>query len=113
MWQSVRISHTILRLGLAIVFLWFGVSKFIQPDYWLAAWVPSLLVIYCLAVFEIFVAISLASNMFVDIFAFLAALMLVAVGLSHGFNQALAQDIGLGAGLMALVFWPSKQSWKY
>ena len=40
MFQSLRYSNLFLRFGLAAVFIWFGVDKFINPEYWLNAWIP-------------------------------------------------------------------------
>ena len=126
MWQSVKLSHTIIRISLSLVFFWFGIDKFFHPLYWLNAWVPPWLVgaatvvhvapstvVYVTGTFEILVGISLASAMFVELFAFLAVLFLVAVSLFHGFNEVLVRDIGLMGALLALVFWPSTQFRKY
>ena len=122
MWQSVKLSHTILRLSLAAVFLWFGVDKFFQPNYWLSAWIPASAVhiasllhlgayslVYAIGVFEILVGVSLASNMYVEIFGLLAFLFLATTSLFYGLNEILVRDVGLMGGLLALVFWPSGQ----
>ncbi len=123
MWQSLRISNLILRLSLALVFLWFGIDKFFHPSYWIDAWVPSSVIsfigmlhisvnglLYTMGVAELLIGISLASNMFVDFFALIAALMLVVISLFNGFNEIIVRDIGLIGGLLALVFWPRTRS---
>jgi len=119
MWQSLRISHLILRLFLAAVFLWFGIDKFFHPLYWLNTWLPHSIVafsalvhvsasslVYGVAVVELLVGISLVSNMFVDFFALVAAVLLIIISLFYGFNEILVRDIGILGGLLALVFWP-------
>ena len=123
MWQSLRISHLILRLSLALVFLWFGVDKFFHPVYWLNAWTPNFLInfvmalhisanslVYSIGVVELLVGISLVSNMFVDLFALVAAVFLIVISLFYGFNEILVRDVGLIGGLLALVFWPGSRS---
>ena len=121
MLNSLRTSHLILRLSLAFVFLWFGIDKFIHPDYWINAWVPiwflavldrlnmeAVKFIYLNGIFEIVVGLGLVFNIFVKGFAFLAVLFLMAVMLSSGFNEVIVRDIGLvGIGL-ALLFWNAK-----
>lgn len=119
MWQSLRISHLILRLSLAIVFLWFGIDKFFHPVYWISAWLPNFVVnigvifhissnalIYSIGIIELLVGISLASNMFINFFAPIAAIFLIAVSSFYGFNEDIIRDVGIIGGLLALIFWP-------
>lgn len=126
MWQSLRISHLVLRLGLAIVFLYFGIDKFFHPNYWLNAWFPPFFIslsasihvsvnyfVYSMGVFELLVGISLISNMFVDFFTLLATISLVAILLFHGINENLIRDVGLIGGLLALTFWPKSGLRRY
>lgn len=120
MWQSLRISHLILRLSLAAVFLWFGIDKFFHPGHWISSWIPQYVInvvgflhisanafVYSMGVVELLIGISLAANMFIDFFALVAAIMLVIVSLTHGLSDVLIRDIGLIGALLALVFWPN------
>jgi uncharacterized membrane protein YphA (DoxX/SURF4 family) len=122
MWQSLRISHLFLRLSLAGVFLWFGLDKFFDPGYWLNAWVPASVVhiaalfhisgnllVYAFGVLELLIGISLASNMFVELFALLGAVFLITISFFYGFNEIVVRDIGLIGGLFALSFWPNQR----
>src|SRR3989344_7789324 len=126
MWQSLRISHLVLRLGLAIVFLYFGIDKFFHPTYWLNAWFPPFLIslstsihlsvnyfVYSMGFFELLVGISLISNMFVDFFTLLATISLDGILLFHGINENLIRDVGLIGGLLALTFWPKSGLRRY
>ena len=123
MWQSLRISHLILRLSLAAVFLWFGIDKFFDPAYWFNAWIPNFVInfstilhvstnsiIYSIGVIELLIGISLASNMFIDFFAMIAVVFLIIISLYHGFGEVLVRDLGIIGGLLALIFWPSSRS---
>ena len=118
---SFRYPQLVLRLSLALVFLWLGISKFIQPQYWVDAWLPqgigSLMahvhiaardIIFMSGMFEVLVAVSLATGFFLRWFAGAAALGLLTVGLFHGINEVLIRDVGLIGGLVALILWPER-----
>lgn len=122
MFQSFRCSNIFLRLGLAAVFLWFGIDKFIHPDYWLSAWVPQDVlaladrfgisgfdIVNISGVFELLVGASILSNIFIKVFSFLAILFLVSIIFVFGMNEVLVRDIGLVGGLLSLMFWPSRK----
>lgn len=119
MWQSLRISHLILRLSLAFVFLWFGIDKFFHPGYWFDAWMPQFVInlglslnispnnlIYGIGAVELLIGISFVSNMFVDFFAMIAVIFLIGISLFYGFNEVLVRDVGIIGALLALMLWP-------
>ncbi len=121
MFQSLRYSQIALRLGLAVVFLWFGIDKFIQPQYWLDAWVPQGIqafasrsgigpidLMHLLGIVEVLVALSLATGFFMRYFAAAAAVLLIGVIAMHGFSELLVRDVGLVGGLVALILWPER-----
>lgn len=125
--RSLRNAHLLIRVGLAIVFLWFGIDKFIHPTYWLNAWVPDAFVsflarlklsgtdfIYFGGIFEVLVGVSLVSGFFIKYFSAAAALFLVVVsvttfGLTHAYSEILVRDIGLVGALLALTLWPERR----
>ncbi len=125
--QSLRNAHLLIRIGLAIVFLWFGVDKFIHPTYWLNAWVPDAFVsflarlklsgtdfIYLGGIFEVLAGVSLVSGFFIKYFSVAAVLFLMVVlvttlDLTHTFSEILVRDIGLIGALLALAFWPERR----
>lgn len=122
MFQSLRYSNLFLRLGLAAVFIWFGVDKFLNPQYWLNAWIPQsalsvaskigvsgMDVVYASGVFELLVGASVLSNVFIKIFSVLALTFLVTVLLTFGINEVLIRDIGLMGGFLSLLFWPERR----
>ncbi|MBI2674345.1 MAG: DoxX family membrane protein [Candidatus Yanofskybacteria bacterium] len=122
MFQSLRYSNIFLRLGLAAVFIWFGVDKFLHPEYWLSSWIPqsSLLiasrigisgmdVVYVSGVFELLVGASVLSNIFIKIFSVLALMFLVAILLTFGISEVIIRDVGLMGGFLALLFWPENR----
>jgi uncharacterized membrane protein YphA (DoxX/SURF4 family) len=122
MFGSLKHSQLALRIGLAIVFLWFGIDKFIQPQYWIDAWVPQWAItsigklgigpkdfISLLGIFEISVASGLATGFFLRYFAIAGALFLITVFAVHGLNEILVRDLGLIGGLVALILWPDRK----
>jgi len=122
MFQSIRHSQLALRIGLAVVFIWYGVDKLIQPQYWLDSWVPGAIqslvggagigptdFMHLIGIFEVLVALSLATGFFVRYFAAAGGMFLIAVLAINGFgNMALVPDIGLVGALLALVIWPER-----
>ncbi|OGM98326.1 MAG: hypothetical protein A2915_04435 [Candidatus Yanofskybacteria bacterium RIFCSPLOWO2_01_FULL_41_34] len=124
MLQSPRYSNSVLRIGLAIVFFWFGIDKFFHPNYWINAWVPQSVslfaanfnirpidIIYISGVFEVLVGISLITNIFVPLFSSLAVLFLASIMFFLGFSEILVRDIGLAGALLSLVFWPRQRNY--
>lgn len=122
MYQSLQSSQLALRIGLAAVFVWFGIDKFIQPQYWIDAWMPQWAqhaaqgigmsttnAIFLIGIFEVLVAISLATGFFSRLFASAAILYLVTILVVTGLNEIVVRDIGLIAGLVALVIWPERR----
>ena len=107
----------ILRVGLAITFLWIGILIFKDPLAWgayLAPWAANLLPIPLeqamigTAILDIVIGIFLL----IDVWAWLAALVgaihLVIVLTVSGINPITVRDIGLLAGALALAVsaWP-------
>lgn len=120
--QSLRYSNLFLRLGLAAVFIWFGVDKFINPEYWLSAWIPQSIVliaskigisgvniVYVSAIFELLVGASILSNIFIKVFSVLAIIFLATILLFFGVSEVLIRDLGLIGGFLALLFWPERR----
>lgn len=121
MFLSVRYSQLAVRIGLAAVFLWFGVDKFIHPQYWLDAWVPQSVQMFAegmhvaprdlinlIGIFEVLVSLSLVTGFFVRYFAFAACAFLLTNFGFNGIHIETVRDLGLFGGLVALVIWPER-----
>lgn len=122
MFQSLQYSNLFLRLGLATVFLWFGIDKFINPQYWLNAWIPQDIlavvstfgiqgpdIIYISGIFELLVGAGILSNIFTKIFSILALVFLAVIMFMFGISEVIIRDIGLMGGFLALLFWPDRK----
>ncbi len=125
MFQSLKYSNLILRLGLAIVFFWFGIDKFFHPDYWVNAWVPQSVglfamhlklhpvdIVYITGIFEVLVATSLVTNIFVVLFSSLAVLFLASLTVFLGFSEVVVRDVGLIGAFLSLIFWPRQRHYQ-
>ncbi len=102
----------VLRIGLALVFLWFGTQQILHPDKWTAL-VPiwahvSFLTVKQLVllngVLEIVAAIFLILNFWTRIVALLLALHLFSTAFSFGLNPTGVRDFGLAMSTLALFF---------
>ncbi len=122
MFQSLRYSQYSLRIGLAIVYVWFGVDKFIHAAYWIDTWMPLWAqhaaraigmsptnVVLLLGIFEVLMATSLLTGFFLRIFAAVGLAILVLVLAFHGFNEIMVRDIAIISALVALILWPERR----
>lgn len=111
-----RLSSFFLRFGLAAVFLWFGIDKFLHPAYWLNAWMPEEVesfaqhfavsgtnLIFLNGIFEVLVGSSLLTRVLERFFSWLAAIFLVVVLVIFGLNEVTVRDLGLIGGLLAIA----------
>lgn len=120
MFSSSRFSYLVLRLGLAAVFLWFGIDKMFHPAYWLNAWMPKQVIeilsgfnvsgiqfIYFNGIFEILVGLSLVTGVFTKFFSVLAVFFLAGVLFFVGISEITIRDFGLIGGFLAIILWPN------
>lgn len=107
-----KTSFHILRVGLAITFLWIGVLILKQPEAWggyLSPWAARLLPIPIeqammgTAVFDIVVGIFLLIDSFVWLAALMGAIHLIIVLAVSGITDITVRDIGILAATLALM----------
>lgn len=107
----------ILRVGIAITFLWIGILIFKEPGAWggyLLPWAADLLPIPLeqamvgTAILDILIGVFLLIDVLTWLAAFLGTLHLVIVLSTSGINAITVRDIGLLAAVLALVVhaWP-------
>jgi uncharacterized membrane protein YphA (DoxX/SURF4 family) len=92
----------LLRIGLGGVFLWFGIDKFFHGSAWqhyIPGWFPMLIpaptFIFLLGVVETIVGAFVLFGLFTRIAAVVAALMLIPIIISLGYNEIGVRDFGL------------------
>ncbi len=107
-----KISFHILRIGLGITFLWIGVLIFKNPDAWggyLQPWAVNLLPVPLTdaLIGTAILDIALGTLLLVDVFTWLTALIsaahLIIILIVSGITDITVRDIGLLAGVLALV----------
>jgi len=100
-----------LRIGLSLVFFWFGIKQLITPA-WGLAWLPSWIqgigiqgttIIFINGIFEIIFATLLLLGLFTRLVASLLTLHLLGIILSVGYNEIGVRDFGLMAGTLAVA----------
>jgi len=115
---SSKYAFLFLRLGLAAVFIWFGVDKLLHSNYWIMAWTSPALSLFnnfgisqnqlfsVAGIFEIIIGLSLTFSIFIKFFSSLAFFYLIAILVVNGLTEVTVRDIGLIGGFLTIIFWP-------
>ena len=107
-----RISFHILRIGLAITFLWIGILILKNPEAWggyLRPWAAGLLPIPLAqammgtAILDIAIGAFLLINFLPWLAASVGAIHLAVILIVSGITDITVRDIGLLAGILALI----------
>lgn len=106
-------AYHILRVGMAITFLWIGLLIFQNPEAWggyIQPWMQDLIPIGVaefmigVAIFDLVVGFFLLIDTFTWAFALLGALHLVGVLTVSGISPVTVRDIAILAGCISLFF---------
>lgn len=110
--NKTALGRLLLRIGLSGVFLWFGIDKFIHPDIWvnyIPGWFPMLIpvsaFILLMGVVESLIGLFVLIGFYTRICASIAALMMIPIIISLGYNEIGVRDFGilmLAVGIAAL-----------
>lgn len=108
-----KFGITLLRLGLAGIFLWFGFSQLFDSLKWVSIvpdWavnlmhLPPAMIVMANGLFEVVFGGLLAMGFFVRITSFILALHLFVISLEFGLVATGIRDIGLALATFALSF---------
>ncbi len=103
-------APSVLRFGLAFVFLWFGFSQIQNPGPW-TAFLPDFLsglpvretqIVLLNGVFEIVASVLLILGAYTNIVALLLSLHLFGIAFSIGLTATGVRDLGLAISTLAL-----------
>jgi uncharacterized membrane protein YphA (DoxX/SURF4 family) len=101
----------IVRIGVSLVFLYFGISQLVDPFAW-TGWVPGFvsniinanLLVHINGIAEIVLGLLLIAGIFTRIAALLLALHLYGIAATIGFNPIGARDFGLATATLSVFF---------
>lgn len=108
---GTSISPSLLRIGIALVFLWFGTDQIIEPSAWVAYipdWVISFsalsatTIVYLNATFEIFFGMALFLGFFTRFAAFFIMLHMINITYTVGLDAIGVRDFGLSVATIAI-----------
>lgn len=102
----------LLRYGVAILFLWFGLNQLFSASAWLAwlpAWVESLPIepltfIYMNGLLETVLGVCLAAGLFTRFSALVLSLHLFGIAFSLGYNDIAVRDFSLALATLSVAF---------
>jgi len=107
----------IVRIGLSLVVLWFGINQLIRPDYFIG-YLPTFLFessyatifIILNGLFEIILGAFLIAGLFTRIAAIILAIHLFFIAISLGYNENAIRDLGLTLALFS-IFLAGEDQW--
>ena len=111
--KNVDLGINILRVGLGLTILWFGISQLVNPNEWigyLPEWAFSISVISTITfvilngIFETLTAAMLITNQYSKLSAILLSIHMIVIVFHLGYNDIAIRDIGIFFGCLALVF---------
>ena len=113
----IEYSRILTRISISIVFLWFGITQIINPEY-LMGYLPDFILItdfaktfiYLNGGFEIIFGTLLAIGLFTRTAAFLLTIHLLGIIASLGYNDIAVRDFGLMLVTFA-IFLGGKDKW--
>jgi len=106
-------STVIIRIGLALVLLWFGIDEIVNPEKWFGYFPQSLISLINIdlstffiinGVFEIIVGILFLVGFKTRIVAVISALHLLSITIAIGYNDIGVRDFGLTLMAVSLIF---------
>lgn len=112
-----KYSPIAVRIGISLVFLWFGISQLIDNSAF-TGWVPSFIsniisasrVVLFNGIFETIFGLLLLLGLFTRLSSLLLALHLIGIVFSVGYNEIGVRDFGLFMAALA-IFLNGKDDW--
>ncbi len=110
--KSKIYAPLVLRVGLALVFLWFGSQQLMNPSDW-AGLIPESIVsissisalnfVFLNGLFEVVFGVALLVGFYTRIVALLLALHLFGIAFTVGYNDVGVRDFGLAVSTLAVA----------
>ncbi|MBI5390232.1 DoxX family protein [Candidatus Woesearchaeota archaeon] len=105
-------APTLLRIGMSLVFLWFGINQVLNPtnflgylpDFWFTSlWARS--IIMANGAFEIVFGGMLLAGLWTRIAAALLSMHLLVITIELGYGDVAVRDFGLAMATIAIALW--------
>lgn len=110
-------SPNILRIGISLVFLWFGINQVLDPSYF-TNYLPDFILnfsnpvnfVIFNGIFEVIFGILLLLGLFTRLVSIILTLHLLGIIFSLGYNEISVRDFGLMISSF-VIFLNGKDSW--
>ncbi|MBX4212179.1 DoxX family protein [Candidatus Pacearchaeota archaeon] len=108
-----KYAPIILRIGISLVFLWFGSQQILHASDWVT-WLPSFInslpmqpttFVLFNGTFEVILGVLLILGIFTRVAAALLAIHLLGIAFSIGYNDVAIRDFGLFMACVAIFFY--------
>jgi uncharacterized membrane protein YphA (DoxX/SURF4 family) len=101
----------LLRISLALLFLWFGVNQLYSPANW-TGFVPEQIssiisagtIVFLNGILEVILGLTLLVGIYTRLSALILALHLFPIALSMGYSAITIRDLGLALATLSIVF---------
>lgn len=108
--KTKEYGPSILRIGLALVFLWFGLNQLFDPGSWVG-WVPGwihpivhpAIVVFVNGIFEVALGTMLLIGFMTRLSALILGVHLFFISLSVGYGGTMVRDLGLFIATFSIV----------
>ena len=104
----------VLRIGISLVFLWFGINQLINPDYFISYipdWAAEFTYLIVLnGIFEIVFGLLLLIGLFTKFSSAILTIHLMTITMSLGYNDVAVRDFGLMIATM-VIFMNGADEW--
>lgn len=112
-------SAILLRYGIGILFLWFGINQVFNAEAW-TVWIPTeianlvepLFLIYVNGIVETVLGLFILLGLFTRFSALVLSLHLFGIAFSIGYNDIAVRDFSLAIATLAVAFYGSDK-WSY
>lgn len=108
-----KLAEKILRIGLGLTILWFGVSQLLNPSFWIGylpgwaftqSFISTTTFVYLNGIFETITALFLIFNQMSRIVSILLAIHMMIIIFHLGYNDIAIRDFGIFVGFLSLIF---------
>lgn len=108
---SQEYGKIILRIGMSLVFLWFGITQLYDPSSWtafvpafLTAMLPAKTIVMLNGSFEVIFGLLLLAGLYLRIASILLGLHLAGIAFSLGYSATAIRDLGLSIATLSIFF---------